>query len=62
MIGWLHKLNDDSRRTSLNQASIKSGITPKAIEKDFSPPPQNPLYLIFIPIFHLCLASENLYW
>jgi hypothetical protein len=35
MIGWLHKLDDDSRRTSLNQASIKSGITPKAIEKDW---------------------------
>lgn len=35
MIGWLHKLDDDSRRTSLNQASIKSGINPKAIEKDW---------------------------
>ena len=35
MIGWLHKLDDDARRTSLNQASIKSGITPKAIEKDW---------------------------
>ena len=53
MIGWLHKLNDDSRRTSLNQASIKSGITPKAIEKDFSPPPQNPLYLILF-LYSIC--------
>jgi len=35
MIGWLHSLNDDARRISLNQASLKSGITPKAIEKDW---------------------------
>jgi hypothetical protein len=35
MIGWLHKLDDDSRRTSLNQASLKSEITAKAIEKDW---------------------------
>lgn len=35
MIGWLHKLDDNSRRISLNQASLNSGITPKAIEKDW---------------------------
>lgn len=35
MIGWLHNLDDNSRRTSLNQASLNSGITPKAIEKDW---------------------------
>lgn len=35
MIGWLQKLDDNSRRISLNQASLNSGITPKAIEKDW---------------------------
>lgn len=35
MIGWLQKLDDNSRKTSLNQASLKSGIPPKAIEKDW---------------------------
>ncbi len=35
MIGWLNKLDDNSRRISLNQASLNSGITPKAIEKDW---------------------------
>jgi len=35
MIGWLLNLDDDSRRRSLNQASLASGITPKAIEKDW---------------------------
>jgi len=35
MIGWLHSIDDDTRRISLNQALLKSGITPKAIEKDW---------------------------
>jgi predicted nucleotidyltransferase component of viral defense system len=35
MIGWLQKLDDNARRISLNQASLNSGITPKAIEKDW---------------------------
>ncbi len=35
MIGWLHNLDDNSRRISLNQASLKSGLSPKAIEKDW---------------------------
>jgi hypothetical protein len=34
MTGWL-KLTDDQRRTSLAQAGIKSGIIPKALEKDW---------------------------
>jgi hypothetical protein len=34
MTGWL-KLTDEQRRTSLEQASINSGINPKAIEKDW---------------------------
>lgn len=35
MIGWIQKLDDNARRISLNQASLQSGITPKAIEKDW---------------------------
>lgn len=35
MIGWLQKLDDNSRKISLNQASLRSGITAKAIEKDW---------------------------
>lgn len=35
MIGWLQNLDDDSRRISLNQASLNSGINSKAIEKDW---------------------------
>ncbi len=35
MIGWLQNLDDNARRISLNQASLNSGITPKAIEKDW---------------------------
>jgi hypothetical protein len=35
MIGWLLNLDDNSRRISLNQASLKSGLSPKAIEKDW---------------------------
>jgi hypothetical protein len=35
MIGWLQNLDDDARRISLNQASLNSGITSKAIEKDW---------------------------
>jgi hypothetical protein len=34
MIGWL-KLTDEQRRTSISQAAIISGITAKAIEKDW---------------------------
>lgn len=34
MIGWL-KLTDDQRRTSLAQAEARSGIIPKALEKDW---------------------------
>lgn len=34
MQGWL-KLTDEQRRTSIAQAAIKSGITAKAIEKDW---------------------------
>lgn len=34
MIGWL-KLTDDQRRTSLAQAEAKSGMIPKALEKDW---------------------------
>ena len=34
MIGWLN-LTDEQRRTSLQQASARSGMTPKAIEKDW---------------------------
>lgn len=35
MIGWLQKLDDNYRKISLNQASLRSGITAKAIEKDW---------------------------
>jgi hypothetical protein len=35
MIEWLQNLDDDARRISLNQASLNSGITSKAIEKDW---------------------------
>lgn len=35
MIGWIKKLDENSRITSLNQASILSGISAKAIEKDW---------------------------
>lgn len=35
MTGWLHNLEDESRLTSINQASLISGITPKALEKDW---------------------------
>ena len=34
MIAWL-SLNDEQRRITLEQASIRSGIQPKAIEKDW---------------------------
>lgn len=34
MIAWL-SLNDEQRRITLEQASIESGIQPKAIEKDW---------------------------
>jgi len=34
MIGWLN-LTDEQRRTSLQQASARSGMSPKAIEKDW---------------------------
>jgi predicted nucleotidyltransferase component of viral defense system len=34
MTGWL-KLTDEQRRTSIAQAAIRSGITAKAIEKDW---------------------------
>ena len=35
MIGWLTKLDENSRKVAINQASLQSGITPKAIEKDW---------------------------
>ena len=35
MIGWLKNLNDASRLTSINEASRISGISAKAIEKDW---------------------------
>ena len=35
MIGWLENLDDVSRKISLNQASLRSGISPKAVEKDW---------------------------
>lgn len=35
MIGWMKNIDDNSRRISLNQASLNSGITAKAIEKDW---------------------------
>jgi hypothetical protein len=35
MIGWLQNLDENVRRISLNQASLNSGITSKAIEKDW---------------------------
>jgi len=34
MTGWLN-LTDDQRRTSIAQVAINSGITAKAIEKDW---------------------------
>ena len=34
MTGWL-TLTDDERRTTLEQASVRSGMQPKAIEKDW---------------------------
>ncbi len=34
MTGWL-KLTDEQRRISVEQAAIRSGITAKAIEKDW---------------------------
>ena len=34
MTGWL-KLTDEQRRTSIAQAAVVSGITAKAIEKDW---------------------------
>ena len=34
MTGWL-KLTDEQRRTSIAQVAVKSGITAKAIEKDW---------------------------
>ena len=35
MIGWLNKLNDASRLVSINEASRISGISAKALEKDW---------------------------
>ena len=35
MIGWLKNLQDASRLTSINEASRISGISAKAIEKDW---------------------------
>ena len=35
MIGWLKSLNDASRLISINEASRISGISAKAIEKDW---------------------------
>jgi predicted nucleotidyltransferase component of viral defense system len=35
MIGWLQNLDENARSVSLSQASLNSGITPKAIEKDW---------------------------
>jgi hypothetical protein len=35
MIGWLQNLDVNARRITLNQASLNSGITSKAIEKDW---------------------------
>lgn len=35
MIGWLKNLNDATRLTSINEASRISGISAKAIEKDW---------------------------
>ncbi len=35
MIGWLKNLNKVSRMTSLNEASRISGISAKALEKDW---------------------------
>lgn len=35
MIGWLQNLDDNARRITLNQASLNSEITSKAIEKDW---------------------------
>ena len=34
MISWL-QLTDEQRKTSVDQASLQSGITAKAIEKDW---------------------------
>lgn len=35
MIGWLKNLNDSSRILSINEASRISGISAKALEKDW---------------------------
>ena len=35
MIGWLKNLNDTSRLLSINEASRISGISAKALEKDW---------------------------
>ena len=35
MLGWIQNLDDVYRRRSLNQATLISGISPKAIEKDW---------------------------
>jgi hypothetical protein len=35
MIGWLQNLDENARSVSLSQASLNSGIIPKAIEKDW---------------------------
>lgn len=35
MTGWLSNLNDNQRKTALEQASLKSGIQVKALEKDW---------------------------
>ena len=35
MIGWIQNLDENARRISMNQASLNSGITSKAIEKDW---------------------------
>lgn len=35
MIGWIRQLDENARKISLNQASLRSGITTKSIEKDW---------------------------
>jgi hypothetical protein len=35
MLGWIQNLDDVYRKRSLNQATLISGISPKAIEKDW---------------------------
>ena len=35
MIGWLQNLNEDERRTVIEQAAIKCGVVSQAIEKDW---------------------------